>query len=83
MAAALTRARRRSGCRLAAAAGLANDEEPCGRPCGRQIERGTRGCSRRKSAEAALATATTDVAPHVDGDVTPSLVDRIRAVLAA
>jgi hypothetical protein len=84
MAAALTRAREKEWCRLAAAAGLANDESPAAARVGRQVELKARTAAAQQSAEALLATATTDVetGTAVDGN-TPSLVDRIKAVLAA
>jgi hypothetical protein len=84
MAAALTRAREKEWCRLAAAAGLANDESPAAARVGRQVELKARTATAQQSAEALLATATTDVetGTAVDG-TTPSLVDRIKAVLAA
>lgn len=79
MAAALGRANEKEWCRLAAAAGLANDESAAAARAGRQVERRARTEAVERSAEAMLATATTDV----DDVVTPSLVERIKAALAA
>jgi hypothetical protein len=67
MAAALARAREKEWCRLATAAGLASDEGHAAARVGRQIE----------------ATARTPQAPKNLDEGTPSLVDRIKAVLAA
>ncbi|HEY0902769.1 MAG TPA: hypothetical protein VGE14_02665 [Marmoricola sp.] len=69
MAAALTRATEKERCRLAAAAGLANDESAAATRVGREVE-----------LEARSLTAAT---PDVDESETPSLVERIKAVLAA
>jgi len=79
MAAALQRASEKEWIRLAAAAGLANDESAAAARAGRQVELKARSALADKSAEALLATATTDV----DDVATPSLVARIKAVLAA
>ena len=83
MAAALNRANEKEWIRLAAAAGLANDESAAAARAGRQVELKARTvaaepATQDMAAEALLAKATTDV-----DDVTPSLVDRIKAVLAA
>ena len=76
MAAALTRAQEKEWLKLAAAAGLANDDSA---PAARAGERVTRNA--RAGAPAPVpAVSTTTVVDDVD---TPSLVDRIRAVLAA
>ena len=84
MAAALHRASEKEWARLAAAAGLANDESPAAARAGRQVELKARSAIATASAEALLADATTDVTtPTVDESDTPSLVDRIKAVLAA
>jgi len=88
MAAALTRANEKEWIRLAAAAGLANDESAAAARAGRQVELRARSdaadAAFERSAEELLATATTDVATTtVDESVTPSLVERIKAVLAA
>ena len=85
MGAALTRAREKEWSRLAAAAGLANDEGPAAARAGRQVELKARSALASAAAEELLATATTDVAsPTTVGESeTPSLVDRIKAVLAA
>ncbi|MGY2874085.1 hypothetical protein ACVW00_001275 [Marmoricola sp. URHA0025 HA25] len=80
MAAALNRATEKEWCRLAAAAGLANDEGPAAARAGRQVELRARTAAAEQSADALMATATTDTS--LDGD-TPSLVERIKAVLAA
>lgn len=79
MAAALTRASEKEWCRLATAAGLANDESPAAARAGRQVTLKARTAAAEQSAQDLLATATTDV----DDVVTPSLVERIKAVLAA
>jgi len=91
MAAALNRANEKEWIRLAAAAGLANDESAAAARAGRQVELRARTEAAQESAqeseqqraqasaELLLANATTDV----DERVTPSLVDRIKAVLAA
>ena len=74
MAAALERARDKEWCRLAAAAGLANDESPAAARAGRQIELRARDAS---------STTPTSATPTNLDEGTPSLVDRIKAVLAA
>jgi hypothetical protein len=83
MAAALNRAKEKEWVRLATAAGLANDESPAAARAGRQVELRARTedaeLRARRAAEDLLAHATTDV----DDAVTPSLVERIKAVLAA
>ena len=83
MGAALNRANEKEWIRLAAAAGLANDESAAAARAGRQVELRARTEAAERavdqSAEVLLATATTDV----DDAVTPSLVERIKAVLAA
>ena len=79
MAAALNRAREKEWIRLAAAAGLANDESAAAARVGRQVELKARTEIADRSAHHLLATATTDI----DEVATPSLVDRIKAVLAA
>jgi hypothetical protein len=82
MAAALNRAKEKEWARLAAAAGLANDESPAAARAGRQVELRARTAGAeqraREAAEDLLSHSTTDI-----DDVTPSLVDRIKAVLAA
>jgi hypothetical protein len=88
MAAALSRANEKEWIRLAAAAGLANDESAAAARAGRQVQlRARTEAELRKaeqSAEELLAGATTDVDTSTSLDeATPSLVDRIRAVLAA
>jgi hypothetical protein len=80
MAAALSRASEKEWCRLAAAAGLANDESPAAARAGRQVELKARTAAAQDATEDLLASATTDTS--LDGD-SPSLVDRIKAVLAA
>jgi hypothetical protein len=77
MATALDRAQEKEWCRLATAAGLANDEGPAAARVGRQIELKARTTVVHQTAPAPAA-ATTDL----DEDP-PSLVDRIKAVLAA
>jgi hypothetical protein len=85
MAAALTRAREKEWARLAAAAGLANDESAAAARAGREVELKARAAISDQAAHALLATATTDVEVRttVDGGTSPSLVERIKAVLAA
>lgn len=84
MAAALNRANEKEWIRLAAAAGLANDESAAAARAGREVELKARAAISDQAAHALLATATTDVAgTTVDGGNTPSLVERIKAVLAA
>ena len=87
MEAALTRANEKEWIRLAAAAGLANDESAAAARAGRQVEMRARSDAAdaefQRSAEDLLATATTDVTTNVDEIETPSLVARIKAVLAA
>jgi hypothetical protein len=84
MAAALNRAAEKEWIRLAAAAGLANDESPAAARAGRQVELRARATRVDEAAAELLATATSEVAatPSVD-ESTPSLVERIKAVLAA
>ena len=84
MAAALNRATEKEWIRLASAAGLANDESPAAARAGRQVELRARAALTDEAATELLATATTDVAavPDVD-EGSPSLVERIKAVLAA
>jgi hypothetical protein len=79
MAAALNRASEKEWIRLAAAAGLANDESAAAARAGRGVELKARAAISDQAAQALLATATTDL----DESATPSLVDRIKAVLAA
>ena len=88
MGAALARANEKEWIRLAAAAGLANDESAAAARAGRQVElrarREAAEAAFQRSSEELLATATTDVAATTsDESVTPSLVERIKAVLAA
>jgi hypothetical protein len=84
MAAALNRAAEKEWIRLAAAAGRANDESPAAARAGRQVEMRARAARMDEAAAELLATATTEVVGprHVD-ESTPSLVERIKAVLAA
>jgi len=81
MAAALTRAQQKEWLKLASAAGLANDESPSAARAGASAARaGERVTTQaRVGAPAPVAVAVTTV----DEAATPSLVDRIRAVLAA
>jgi hypothetical protein len=95
MGAALNRANEKEWVRLAAAAGLASDESPAAARAGRQVELRARTEAAQRTAQKSaqrsaqrsvdqsaadlLADATTDV----DDAGTPSLVDRIKAVLAA
>jgi hypothetical protein len=78
MAAALSRATEKEWIRLAAAAGLANDEGPAAARVGRELELKARTQSSAR-ATASTAGGTT----NVDESATPSLVARIKAVLAA
>lgn len=72
MAAALTRAQEKEWLKLASAAGLANDESASAARAGERVTRNAR------------IDAPVPVRPlNVDDVATPSLVDRIRAVLAA
>jgi len=84
MAAALRRASEKEWLRLAAAAGLANDESPAAARAGRQVELKARSTLAERSAASLLAGATTEVAADPNVDLgTPTLVDRIKAALAA
>jgi hypothetical protein len=71
MAAALNRSLEKEWLKLAAAAGLASDESAAAAHAGRQVELKAR------------TPAATPAATIVDEVVTPSLVERIKAVLAA
>lgn len=74
MAAAMTRAQEKEWLKLASAAGLANDESAAAARAGERVTRNAR----------AGAVVPAQPGPRdVDPVVTPSLVDRIRAVLAA
>lgn len=77
MATALNRASEKEWIRLAAAAGLANDESAAAARVGRQVEQ------KARSLDAGSAPAEPVPTLDVDEVVTPSLVDRIKAVLAA
>jgi hypothetical protein len=82
MAAALARANQKEWIRLAAAAGLANDESAAAARVGREVQLRARTETTKRRAEQAaheLLAATTDV----DDVATPSLVERIKAVIAA
>ena len=75
MAEALTKAQTKEWLKLAAAAGLASDESPSAARAGEQVE---------LKARAAAAPVVAGSAPtNADDVVTPSLVERIKAVLAA
>lgn len=74
MATALTRAQQKEWLKLASAAGLANDESASAARAGERVT-----AQARIGAPAPVAVAVTTV----DEAATPSLVDRIRAVLAA
>ena len=86
MAAALRRASEKEWLRLAAAAGLANDESAAAARAGRQVELKARAAL---AAKAAFELTPEKAAPTVDTDTkfvdeaTPSLVERIKAALAA
>lgn len=71
MAVALTRAQEKEWLKLASAAGLASDESASAARAGQRVT------TKARAGQPATATTT------VDAVVTPSLVDRIRAVLAA
>ena len=75
MAAALAKAQTKEWLKLASAAGLASDESASAARAGEQVEK------RARAATAPLGAAWTPV--NIDEAVTPSLVDRIKAVLAA
>lgn len=78
MARALTKAQTKEWLKLAAAAGLANDESGAAARAGEQVE------ARARAAAPAPETAVAEpAASSADDVVTPSLVDRIKAVLAA
>lgn len=77
MAAALTRASEKEWFRLAAAAGLANDESAAAARAGRQVELKARTALQQNRQQQAVADTS------FDERVTPSLVERIKAVLAA
>jgi hypothetical protein len=84
MAAALRRASEKEWLRLAAAAGLANDESPAAARAGRQVELKARSTLAQRTVEDVLSGSPTDVAADPDVDLgTPTLVDRIKAALAA
>ena len=72
MAAALSRAQEKEWLKLASAAGLANDESAAAARAGERVTRNARS-----------ATPVAVRSLNVDDVATPSLVDRIRAVLAA
>jgi hypothetical protein len=76
MAAALDRAREKEWCRLALAAGLASSESAAAARAGRQVELTAR------SDHEGPSTAAEAVPLDVD-DAIPSLVERIKAALAA
>lgn len=82
MAAALDRARDKEWCRLAEAAGLANGESPAAARVGRQLELRARTAATDTGAPEPVAVTTTDDTTAVD-ESSPSLVERIKAVLAA
>jgi hypothetical protein len=87
MAAALTRAQEKEWVKLASAAGLANDESAAAARAGERVSNQARvGVPARVEASTVPAAAAAAGAPgttDVDTAGTPSLVDRIRAVLAA
>jgi hypothetical protein len=74
MAAALTRAQEKEWLKLASAAGLANDESAAAARAGARVTD-----KARLGAPAPISA----VAQNIDAADTPSLVERIRAVLAA
>ncbi|MET0838599.1 MAG: hypothetical protein ABWY19_07460 [Marmoricola sp.] len=82
MATAMDRARVREWTRLAAAAGLANDQGAAAVEAGRRVEDLAReGRETTETPERPTAEAQGDAAP--DDTPTESFVDRIKAVLAA
>ena len=83
MAAALNRANEKEWIRLAAAAGLASDESPAAARAGRQVELKARTEAAQRRADQSAADLLADATTDVDDAITPSLVDRIKAVLAA
>lgn len=76
MAQALAKAQQKEWLKLAAAAGLASDESASAARAGEQVEKKAR-------TTAPLAMAEPSGTTIVDDVVTPSLVERIKAVLAA
>jgi hypothetical protein len=78
MAAALDKAQTKEWLKLAAAAGLASDESAAAARAGEKVE-----LEARAAAPLTASASTQAQPPIVDDVVTPSLVDRIRAVLAA
>ncbi|RNL63116.1 hypothetical protein EFK50_15510 [Nocardioides marmoriginsengisoli] len=72
MAAALGRAQEKEWLKLASAAGLASDESASAARAGERVSRNAR-----------IGAPVPTGSPNVDAVATPSLVDRIRAVLAA
>jgi hypothetical protein len=88
MAAALGRASEKEWVRLAVAAGLANDESAAAARAGRQVELRARTETATETTpettpETTERVVTPDTPTTVDESITPSLVERIRAVLAA
>ena len=81
MAAALDRASEKEWCRLAAAAGLANDESPAAARVGRQVE--LRARTATADGPGPLPDTSTNATSTDLDEGSPSLVDRIKAVLAA
>jgi hypothetical protein len=83
---ALNRANEKEWIRLAAAAGLASDESPAAARAGRQVElraRSAAATSAQRRADQSAADLLSEATTDVDDAGTPSLVDRIKAVLAA
>lgn len=80
MAAALDRAKEKEWSRLAEAAGLANGESPAAARVGRQIELRARV---RGAAEPRDTATEVPADPTTFDEGSPSLVERIKAVLAA
>jgi hypothetical protein len=83
MGAALNRANEKEWIRLAAAAGLASDESAAAARAGRQVELRARTDAAQRRADQSAADLLADATTDVDDVGTPSLVDRIKAVLAA
>jgi hypothetical protein len=83
MAVALNRANEKEWLRLAAAAGLANDESAAAARAGRQVELKARTAIAENHAQQEAAGLPAAATTDVDAVETPSLVERIKAVLAA
>jgi hypothetical protein len=83
MAAALTRAREKEWTALALAAGLASDEGPHAAAAGRGLEDRARTPEAAGEPHSPVTEPASPAARTADEPDSPSLVDRIKAVLAA